>query len=580
MPLVERRQREVSTAPLPGVRKTAAATAVSEGANVEAAKVGIGQSIAGLGATVGRMGAQKFAEIQQQARNRADSVAILEAERKIGEWENKRLYDPETGALNVRGKEAMALPDTLANEFATLTGEIEKGLGSDRQRDAFNRVKTSRGMGLDLTIQRHVFGEMNRYEAEELKATVENAQQSAIANALDPARVGVELDRAVGAIKTHAPRLGLGPEAIEKQVAAVTSSTHVGVIERLLSTDRDKAAKAYFEETRGQINGDAIAKVERAIDEGSLRGESQRAADEIILAGGTLTEQRAKVRAIEDPKLRDAVQTRIEHEAAVREREEREAEEATLQGAYNIVDKTGNVNSIPSPTWSGLTGGARSALRNYAEHIARGVPVKTDLPTFYGLMKKAGDDPAAFVTENLLQYRHKLDEVEFKQLAGLQLSIRSGNTKAAEKDLAGFRTNAQILDDSLRQYGIQPDGKEQTDQEKVAIAQLRRMLDQRVEAQSALTGKKPTNVDIQQAVDDLLSASAEVRQQGTWGGLFSAAPFFDTTTTKRLIDMQPGDVPEQFRAQIVATLQKARRPVSETTILDMYLEARARGLIK
>jgi len=580
MPVV-RREREVSTAPLPGVRKTAALTGLSEGAGVESAKVGVGASIAGVGSQAARMGVSAFAKIQQESRDRADSVAILEAERRIAEWENRRLYDPEKGALNVRGKAAMALPDELANEYASLTGEIEKTLGSDRQRQAFARVKTSRGMGLDLTVQRHVFGEMNRYEGEELKATVENAQQAAIANALDPARVGVELDRAIGAIKTHAPRLGLGPEAVEKQVAAVTSSTHVGVIDRLLTNDKDKAARAYFEETRGQINGEAIAKVERALDEGTLRGESQRKADEIVLEGGTLTAQREKVRAIDDPKLRDAVQQRVEHEAAIKERTDRETEEATLQGAYNIVDKNGgNVNGIPPATWSGLSGGARSALRSYAEHIARGVPVKTDLPTFYGLMQKAGTDPQGFVTENLLQYRHKLDEVEFKQLSGLQLSIRSGNAKAADKDLAGFRTKSEILDDSLRQYGIEPGGKDQTPEERNAIAQLRRMLDLRIDGQQELTGKKATNPDIQQAVDDLLSARAEVKEEGTWSGFFTSAPFFDTTTTKRLIDLKPGDVPAQYRMQIVEALNKARRPVSDTTILDMYLEARARGLIK
>lgn len=580
MPVV-RRQREVSTAALPGARLTASKSAISEGAGVAQAEANVAQSVAGLGNTVARIGIAKFGELQQQARDNADSLAILEAERKLGEWENDRLYNAETGALNVRGKNAMGLPETIGTEFETITGEIEAGLGSDRQRQAFARVKQSRGLGLDLTIQRHVSGEMNRYRGEELKAEIENAQSLAIANALDPKRVGQELDRAIGAIKTHAPRLGLGPEAIERQVAAVTSSTHVGVIDRLLANENDKAAKAYFEETRGQIDGAAIAKIERAIDEGTLRGTSQTKADEIIAAGGTLTEQREKVRAIDDPKLRDAVETRVEHNAAVKEREDREREEATLQGAYNIVDRNGgNVGAIPAATWSGLSGSARSALRSYGEHIARGVPVKTDLPTFYGLMQKAGTDPGSFVTENLLQYRHKLDEVEFKQLANLQLSIRSGNAKAADKDLAGFRSKSEILDDTLRQYGIMPDGKDQTPEERQSIAQLRRMLDLRIDAQQELTGKKASNPDIQAAVDDLLSATAPTTEQGTWGGLFTSKPFFDTTVQKRLIDMRPGDVPANLRPQIVEALTKAKRPISETTILDMYLEARARGLVR
>jgi hypothetical protein len=161
------------------------------------------------------------------------------------------------------------------------------------------------------------------------------------------------------------------------------------------------------------------------------------------------------------------------------------------------------------------------------------------------------------------------------------LQIRSGNQKGADKELAGFRTKNEILDDTLRQYGIAPGGKDQTPDEQLGIAQLRRMLDQRVEAQESLTGKKPTNEDIQQAADDLLSMKVDVTEKGAWANIIPGGkPFFDTTTTKRLIDLRPGDVPEALRPQIVAALQKAKRPVSDTTILDMYLEARARGLIK
>jgi len=581
MPTVQRAQREVSTAPLPGVRKTAAKTAASEGAGLAVAQGNLAESIGGVGSTVARMGVQGFNRIQDEERERADSVAILSAERQISEWENKRLYDPQTGALNVRGKDSFTMPEQINQEYDDLTGKIESGLGTDRQRAAFARLKMQRGAGLDLTVRRHVFNEMNRYEGEELKALVENAQSSAIANALDPRRVGEELDRAIGAIKTHAPRLGMGPEAVDLQVKAVTSTAHVGVIERLLADDRDGAAKAYFEETRGQISGPAIARVEKAIDEGTLRGTSQRKADEIIAAGGTLTEQREKVKGIDDPKLRDAVNERVEHNALVKERADRELEENNMTAAYNILDKTPNIRNIPPATWATFNGATRAAMRTYSEHLIKGTPVATDLPTYYGLMQKAASNPEEFATTNLLGYRGKLDETEFKQLAGLQLSIRTGNAKAADKDLGGFRTNTQILDDTLRQYGIEPSGTDQTSDERLAIAQLRRMLDTRIEAQSTLTGKKPTNVDIQQAADDLLSQKVNIKVPGSWLNILpGGAPFFDTTTTKRLIDMKPGDVPADYRAKIIESLQKSGRPVSDTTILDLYLEARARGLVK
>lgn len=566
MPTVPRYERGVGTRPLPAARKSAAETPLSTGAGVSLARGRKLQQVADFGGVVERIGLTVYTGIQQQERDRADQVAALEWNNRYSEWKNKRLYDPQAGAFTQQGKNAMGLPEQIATEFQLVTGEIEAGLSNDRQRLAFQRYKAQESANLDLDVRRHVFREMQTYEATELTSTIENAHEAAVANAQDPRRVGEELDRAVSAIKTSGPRLGFGPAQIEKQVADVTSATHVGVIEQLLATEKDKAAKVYFEETRGQISGPAIARVERALEEGTIRGESQRKADAILAAGGTFTEQLDKVKAIDDPKLRDATRERVEHQKAVDDRITRERDEQTLRGAYDLVDKSKDVRSIPPATWASLSGGERSALRGYAHTLAKGVPVVTDLPTFYGLMQKAGDDPAAFATENLLAYRHKLDEVEFKQLASLQLSIRTGDKNKAEKDLGSFRTHTQILDDTLNQFGIDPKPDDGSPEAK-KLAQLRRMLDTQVQAQIDLTGKKPTNDDIQDMADNLLSK--EVAADGPWYKFF--AP-----TTKRLLDLTIDDVPKGERDQIVKSLQEHRRPVSDATILDVYISTRAR----
>lgn len=563
MPRVRQAEREVSTTPIPGVRQTTGGSAIAEGAGVEAAKAGTGEAIARIGGAIGDFGVRTYAEITEQARRRADSVAILSAERRISEWENSRLYDPKTGALNVRGKDAMTLPETIAAEYAALTGEIEKELGTDRQREAFARVKVSRGTGLDLTIQRHVFGEINRYEGEELKATVVNAQQAAIANALDPNRVALELDRAIGAIKTHAPRLGLGTQAIEKEVAAVTSATHEGVINRLLANDLDAKAQAYFEEVRGQISGDAIAKIERALEEGSIRGESQRQADAIVSAGGTLTQQREKVRAIADPKLRDAVQARVEHEAAVREREDRERIEETLNSAYDTIDRTGAWTSIPANIWSELPGSARSALRNYAEDKARGVPIKTDLASYYSLTNLASSDPEKFVTTNLLEHKARLSESDFKQFADLQLRMRTGDTKAADKVIDGFRTDAQIWNGVLVATGLDKDSKE--------AHALHKELDRRIDQFQQDTGKKATNEQKQAMADNL--TGIVVLEPGGWENILPGGrPFYDVT--KKAHEIRLADIPQAQRAIVEQRLTAAGIKPTPDAVVDAWLRAK------
>lgn len=570
MPRVRSSEREIATAPIPGVRQQTGGSAIAEGAGVEAAKIGTGEAIARVGHTIAAFGIRTYAEIADDSRRRADSVAILAAERQIGEWEHKRLYDPQGGALNVRGKDAMGLPEKLAAEYAALTGEIEKTLGTDRQREAFARVKTSRGLGLDLTIQRHVAGEMNRYEGEELKATIENAQQSAVANALDPERVAIELDRAVGAIKTHGPRLGLGPQAIEKQVAAVTSVTHKGVIDRLLANDLDQKAKAYFDEVKGQISGETLAQVEKALDEGTLRGASQRKADDIIVAGGTLAEQRAKAKAIDDPKLRDAVESRLEHNAAIQDREDREIAEERLNAAYDTIDKTGDWTKIPASVWTDLPGSSRLSLKNYAEDKARGIPTKTDLASYYSLTTLASTNGEKFLTMNLLDYKGRLSESDFKQVADLQMRMRVGDDKAADKVINGFRTNSEIWNGVLVATGLDKDSNEAN--------ALHKELDRRIDRFQQDTGKQATNEQMQAMADNLIGNV--VLEPGDWANILPGGrPFYDVT--KKAHEITVADIPQAQRAAVEAQLVKAGKKATPDAVVDTWLRTkRALGEIK
>lgn len=573
MPTVQRYgQRRVGTAALPGVRRTAAETALSTGAGVERERGRTAQAFSSLAGQVADVAIDTRGQLIEQETRRADEVALLDAENRISTWEQQRLYDPEAGAFAQRGKNAMGLPETIAQEYSDLTGEVEASLGTDRQREAFAKLRQRRGLDLDLSIRRHVFTQMQAYEGEELNAAISTSKDAAIANALDPRRVGEELTRAVTAIKTHGPRVGMGPEQIEKQIGDVRTAVHVGVIDRLLATDNIRTAQVYFEEAKEQISGDALARVEKALEEGGLRKAAQKAADEIVTAGGTLTEQREKARAIEDPKLRDEVTQRIEHEATVRERAEREAEETRLRTAYDLVDRYKDVAAIPPGQWSQLTGGARSALRNYAEALAQGVPVKTDLAAYYGLMQQAANDPEAFTKRNLLEFRGKLDEVEFKQLAQLQLQYRRGDTKAADKTLTGFRTTNAIIEDSLTLFGVDPNSKATTEEGK-AVAQLRRMVDRRVEAHANLTGKEPSNADVQQMVDELLSAGET--KKGSWWSIFpGGAPFRDKT--RSILSLTVGDISPSDRKLVEDALRRSGRPVSDATILDLYIETQAR----
>lgn len=567
MPVVPRLSRQVGASALPDVKLTAAQTPESLGAKPDP----IASALINAGHSAAVMGEEVYGRIVDEERKRADQVAVLNADTQLAAWENARLYDPDKGALTIKGRDALPLPETVGDEYNKKADEIDAGLTTPAQKMAFRRIRAERGINVDATLRKHTFAEMQQYQAGELQSSLENSRSAAISNSSDPKRVSAELQRQVDAIATHAKQLGFGPEEIQKQKDATTSATLVGVIETELAQGHQKVAQTYFDETKGQIKGESLARLEKALKEGGVRQEGQKQSDAIIAAGGTLSQQLDKAKAIADPEVRDRATEYIEHHAAVQDKIKRDDLEAASTTAFNMLDKSnGNLRTIPPTTWESFPGNVKASLRAYAEKLASGETIDTDWKTFYGLVDKAGTDPNSFATENMLAYRGKLANAEFKQLADLQLSIRNRDSKAREP-LAEFGTEGQIVNDSLQQYGFETEPSKQSKDEKDAIAELRR----RVREQVGLLKKKDiTQKDIQSIVDGILSQKTTVK--GSWWGILPGRNFFDQS--KRLIDMKISDVPQADKDQITAALNAKGRPVSDTTILDLYI--RAQGLAK
>ena len=378
-------QRQVSTSALPGVRKTAALTPLSEGAGVAQAKASTFGAVANLAGGIASTALNVRDTMIAQETKRADEVALLDAGNRIDTWENQRLYDPTNGALALHGKDAFGLPEQVNDEYVKLTGDIEKGLSTPEQRLAFQKLKSDRGTNLDLTLRRHVFSEMQAYQGKELQSAVDNATNDAIHNALDPARINEALTRATDAIKTHAPQLGLGPEQVKEQVAAATSTVHIGVIDQLLANDQVSKAKVYYEETKDQIAGAQLGRIEKALDTAGTKQQGLDASDAIWKTLGPKAETdpinldameaAARDQFKKDPEALGATIAFLrERKAGVDASRADRAEQTS--GAVWIAASTGaTLNQVSSmPEFRALPGRVQASVSDYivgkAEHAA------------------------------------------------------------------------------------------------------------------------------------------------------------------------------------------------------------------
>ena len=584
MPVVRRVEgRQVATAPLPAARRRAAETALSLGAGVEQERARTGLAVAGVGAAIAEPGLRLFARDQaarrreaEEVRRQADTLAVIAADNTLAAWVRDRVHDPEQGALTIKGKDALPLPEQLGQEFTTLASQVEASLTTPEQRVGFARARANRQEALDLELRRHVAREIQTYTANELKARVDNALQLTIANGADPAAANRELVAGEQAIRALGQSVGLGPEAVEQQVRALQSEAVVGIISKLLAEGQTMQARSYFEETRDQIAGDKLDDVQRALRAGTVRQQAQQEADRIVGAGGTLTQQREQAKALEDPDVREEALRYIEHEAAVRGAIEQQQHEARLRGAYDVLDRAPDVRQVPGDLWSSLTGSERAALFEYAKDRAAGVPVETEWRTYYELQQQASNQPETFAQVNLYSYRHKLGDPEFKKLTDLQGDIKKGDREKADAFLdAGFRSEDALIKDALGALGIRVEGVTPTSREGQAIIELRRTFERQLGAFTSTTGKKPTQADQQQILDNILQhiATPGVERSfwfDTRGRIFAGLAGEDLPTAV-------GAIPPAERRLIEEALRGRGRAITDRAILDLYIDRRTGG---
>jgi hypothetical protein len=275
MPTVKTYQRQVTTQAAPAVRRSEYRIA-----QLETPAGPVPKSTAGIeqfGNTAARVGEDLLAAEQKKQ----DQIRLLDADRQAGDLENSLMYDPKTGALNVKGQAAFGLIDTVGQQWDQAAGKIRQGLSNDRQRLAFDQYNVAKRRSLIDRLNQHIAKETYRVDGEALEGKVENETEAAVADGR-PERINQAVHSVAQAYQDYGERYGMAPEQTKAATDKATSRIHVGVIDRMLQDGNDIQAKVYYEHAEPEILGEHRGKIEAALHEGSLRGESQRAADSVV----------------------------------------------------------------------------------------------------------------------------------------------------------------------------------------------------------------------------------------------------------------------------------------------------------
>lgn len=507
--------------------------------------------------------AARFVDAYNENKRKADQLAVYEASAKLSEVENSLLYDPQNGALNKRGKDSFSLPAAVQDSYVKMSNDVSNSLTNDEQKAAFRRIQMERGVQVDRSVQKHVSGEILRYDNDVTTNFIKNEQDAAIKSYKDPVRVMMSIENQKQAIKDFGSRNGLSTEEIAQKESQLVSSTHKEIINRMLTNDEDMSAQEYYQVIKEEVKGTDLADVEKAIEAGSLRGNSQRFVDGLLKEGLSETQALGRARTIKDPKLRDATVERTRNEFNIKEAAERQELEDKHVNALNVIDKRGvkvvaDLQKLPG--WNDMTVGQRNSLESYMESKILGKDTTTDPQTYYNL-KTMASVPAtkdAFVKMNLMEKRTSLSASDFKQMVDLQSQLRQGKGEA-EKVLNGWRSDDQVVKDVAESAGINPKNKNFNEfSYRVEQAQI---------AEQERLGRKLNNIELAD-LTKRLTMPIVTKERWYWSD--DEKKIFEATD-EELQNIKYKDVPSTEKVKIENSLRKMNRPVSEEAVRSLYV---------
>lgn len=504
-------------------------------------------------------------QIGEQEREKADTAQLLEADRKLSQWEVDRLYTPETGLLNRKGKEAFGTPDEAMPEFDQLASETEAGL-SDRAKLRFRQMANGRRADIERQLARHVAQQSDIVLKTEAAAHEQTALANIAVHAGDPERVATEVDR-MWAAKLATLR-GMQPEVIKAERQGMMAAVHGGIIDQFLARQEYGRAVEYFEQNRDEL-GEQADEYARTVREASYVIKETEQSDRIMASLGSGPAAIAEARKIADPFLRERVENRIDREAARRERLENQYERGVREAAWSKMEAAPpgtELTAVFTPRELVQISGQPGLLQQMENRMTgrlRGLAVETDPRVLDRLHRLANTDQKAFATYPLEKDFDKLATQDRDYFLRVQAEIQKPD-KAAD-----YATEAQQLGVVYSDLGISPTGQ---NGEKVRGQFMQAYL---AEKQAfSLENKHPPNADDRQKIMDRLMLPFVKDRWPIFGGDVRARAF--QVPAEERADFR-AEVPEADRQQIVAAYESTYgRPPNELQIADYYRRAAAK----
>lgn len=518
-------------------------------------------------------GGQGVAEVFGQARGLAGDAAKMAQESyrdtlnlQLAELTAK-LSDEETRQKvhlqGVKGKDALKASDDVLNNFDGFYKKVDEGIGNSELRDKFRMAYLQHKQSLNGYAQPYAADQMRNY-SNEVTQSVITTEQRAVEQDASKERILLSIMRQNAALEDFAKRNGQSPEWLDAQQKEHESATHMKVLNLMLDSGQDMAAKNYFTANSGLLTGRDLEVATKRIEDGSYRGEAQRGVDKIFSTYYTETTrdgetsidrhdppdtlQAARDEAVKlagnDEKLRDHLVERVEHEWAVRKRSAFEAHSQLLDDAVNaLYQHNGDVTKLPQSMMDELKGKEKAELLFLGRRIQTKEEPVTDLERWTALRNMASDEDTRqkFIDLNPLLYKNYLSKADYEKMVDLRDKLKAGG---GEDRVRLWQSIDRMI--NQRKSGL-------SDAKK---AQLTQVLEEDIDAFHKEKKRMPQSYEIAPRLDALL------KDEHWW----SPYEFSKIEEERQKVEA----IPAEERADIIRKLEAAGMSTSRENIARWY----------
>lgn len=506
--------------------------------------------------------AGQIADKQQKDANDAKLIGV---DADLTNFKNDQLYNPQYGALQQRGENALGVVDSYGQKFQQKVDDLYSSLSNPEQRDMFKQRSSQIASEFRMDLEKHTYVEGKALEDEKYKVGQDSYLQDAILNYTNPGKVQQNLDLTEGLIRTKAAKDGItDPDIVDTLVTDAASKIHAGVIERASNNGQDQFAMQYFKDNKDEL-GDKLEPVEKTLEEATSLAKAQTAVKSYVSDGLSMTDALSEARDISDPKTQQKA-TELTRQYFIEQKQAVEDQQKKLFGnAINTVDQNPSISAISATDWAAMTPENKKFTLNYIEEKQKGIQPPPNSEEYYRLKTMAVTDPAAYGSVNLMQYKGQVRDSELEQLINAQDRDDKGHSSAIQA-LGNYPTQVNVANDLLQSAGLDPNAKFGTAQERI-VSKFRSQLGSQIQTLEN-SGQKVDQDTIKSLANNML-----VKGITNKGLLWNS--------TKPIIALEPGediqlnvsDIPQSERDQIRSYLARSNIPISDDNIVKVFLKA-------